>query len=606
MKQITLAFFLFLSFYHVIGQSNKQDSLALVDLYNSTNGANWNNNTGWLQSSVCNWYGVTLDSTGKVTSLLLNSNNLSGSIPNSLGNLSKLNTLDLSNNQLSENVPISLGLLRNLTYLDVSSNSFLFGDLEPILKKLEGNNNVTFIDSPQNTILSIYQSGNKLYVSAGGTPRKISYSWYVNGYLFDTISGDSSIIYTGGTYTVDAYDSILGQGISSNSYDVQIKTNTNDSSALVDLYNSTVNQYSSAEFYYWLSGPVCFWPGVLLDTSGRVTSITLSYFNPSGKLPNSLGNLTKLTSLDVSTGHMTGNIPVSLALLPNLKNLNVSNNSFVFGDLEPIAQKLNGNKKVSFSYSNQANIPLYQSGNSLIVTLGGTLKKITYSWFMYVNNSWDSITSKTGDSSYMPTNPNAPYYVVAYDSLLNLSITSDNAISPFPLPVSIGSFIAKENDGSAILNWQTSTELNADNFIIQHSTDGSSFTEIGTIKAIGSGANSYNFTDNNPANGINYYRLESVDKDGAVSYSKIVSASITNYELPITVFPNPACTSITLKGSHINTVQLNDNMGKVVKIVALKDATNPALSVGGIGKGLYHLRVQSTDGRVNTVEFIKE
>ncbi len=606
MKQITLAFFLFLSFYHVIGQSNKQDSLALVDLYNSTNGANWNNNTGWLHHTVSNWNGVTLDASGRVTSLLLNSNNLSGSIPNSLGNLSKLNTLDLSNNQLSENVPISLGLLRNLTYLDVSSNSFLFGDLEPILKKLEGNNNVTFIDSPQNTILSIYQSGNKLYVSAGGTPRKISYSWYVNGYLFDTISGDSSIIYTGGTYTVDAYDSILGQGISSNSYDVQIKTNTNDSSALVDLYNSTVNQYSSAEFYYWLSGPVCFWPGVLLDTSGRVTSITLSYFNPSGKLPNSLGNLTKLTSLDVSTGHMTGNIPVSLALLPNLKNLNVSNNSFVFGDLEPIAQKLNGNKKVSFSYSNQANIPLYQSGNSLIVTLGGTLKKITYSWFMYVNNSWDSITSKTGDSSYMPTNPNAPYYVVAYDSLLNLSITSDNAISPFPLPVSIGSFIAKENDGSAILNWQTSTELNADNFIIQHSTDGSSFTEIGTIKAIGSGANSYNFTDNNPANGINYYRLESVDKDGAVSYSKIVSASITNYELPITVFPNPASTSITLKGSHINTVQLNDNMGKVVKIVALKDATNPALSVGGIGKGLYHLRVQSTDGRVNTVEFIKE
>jgi hypothetical protein len=33
---------------------NKQDSLALVDLYNSTNGATWIGNAGWLEGPCKN------------------------------------------------------------------------------------------------------------------------------------------------------------------------------------------------------------------------------------------------------------------------------------------------------------------------------------------------------------------------------------------------------------------------------------------------------------------------------------------------------------------------------------------------------------------------
>ena len=44
-----------------------------------------------------------------------------------------------------------------------------------------------------------------------------------------------------------------------------------------------------------------------------------------------------------------------------------------------------------------------------------------------------------------------------------------------------------------------------------------------------------------------------------------------------------------------------DNMDEVV---SLKDATNPILSVGGLAKGVYHLRVQTTDGKVSTVGFV--
>ncbi len=41
-------------------QVNKGDSLALVDLYNSTNGVQWTNNSGWLQGPVSSWVGLRL------------------------------------------------------------------------------------------------------------------------------------------------------------------------------------------------------------------------------------------------------------------------------------------------------------------------------------------------------------------------------------------------------------------------------------------------------------------------------------------------------------------------------------------------------------------
>ncbi|MBX2922196.1 MAG: hypothetical protein KF746_08395 [Chitinophagaceae bacterium] len=40
-------------------QVNVQDSLALVDLYNSTDGPDWVQNANWLAGPVSTWHGVT-------------------------------------------------------------------------------------------------------------------------------------------------------------------------------------------------------------------------------------------------------------------------------------------------------------------------------------------------------------------------------------------------------------------------------------------------------------------------------------------------------------------------------------------------------------------
>jgi len=205
-------------------------------------------------------------------------------------------------------------------------------------------------------------------------------------------------------------------------------------------------------------------------------------------------------------------------------------------------------------------------------------------------NSWSSIWSDLAAS---------PTAGVVGDTKLMLDVSYGN-----DLPVKLQSFSATANNKTIAINWHTATELNTRHFKIQHSTDGNSFTDIGTVKAMGSGANGYSFTDNTPANGTNYYRLQSVDKDGSSSYSKVVSVQFTVDRLPLTVVPNPARDVATIKGSHIASVQVIDNIGRVVKVVSLKDATNPVLSVNSLPSGVYHLRVQTTDGNVSGVAIV--
>ena len=88
---------------------------ALVALYNATDGPNWGNNTNWLSDApLDDWFGVVTDAEGRVVSLILRGNGLSGKMPPELGNLSSLEGLLLDSNQLSGSIPSELGSLWTL------------------------------------------------------------------------------------------------------------------------------------------------------------------------------------------------------------------------------------------------------------------------------------------------------------------------------------------------------------------------------------------------------------------------------------------------------------------------------------------------------------
>ena len=97
------------------------------------------------------------------------------------------------------------------------------------------------------------------------------------------------------------------------------------------------------------------------------------------------------------------------------------------------------------------------------------------------------------------------------------------------LPVTITAWTVTALDNNrASLKWTTANAVNFDHFVVQRSTDGSTFEDIHTVAAIndGAGAQTYAYTDQDNWDGKLYYRLAMVDADGKTKYSNIASISL--------------------------------------------------------------------------------
>jgi Leucine-rich repeat (LRR) protein len=94
----------------------KQDSLALVDIYNQCGGENWNINDLWLEGPVNEWYGVITEGT-RVKGVFLQFNILSGILPESISNLTALEYLHVEGNYYLSELPESIGNLTSLKVL---------------------------------------------------------------------------------------------------------------------------------------------------------------------------------------------------------------------------------------------------------------------------------------------------------------------------------------------------------------------------------------------------------------------------------------------------------------------------------------------------------
>ena len=107
------------------------DREILEVFYEATNPRNvWTGSDTWIRSNnwltpapLEDWYGVSVDDQGRVTRLIINRNNLSGSLPAELGELANLTTLDLNYNRLTGSIPPELGKLANLTVLRIPGDN---------------------------------------------------------------------------------------------------------------------------------------------------------------------------------------------------------------------------------------------------------------------------------------------------------------------------------------------------------------------------------------------------------------------------------------------------------------------------------------------------
>ena len=113
------------------------------------------------------------------------------------------------------------------------------------------------------------------------------------------------------------------------------------------------------------------------------------------------------------------------------------------------------------------------------------------------------------------------------------------------LPVTLLSFTAKPEGDRVQLAWATTSERNADRFVVERSTDLREYLSVGEIAAKGTTDTRqyYGLTDLNPLPGANYYRLRQIDYDGTNYTFKPVSVIIEVNDVVAVVYPNPADTA---------------------------------------------------------------
>ena len=127
--------------------------------------------------------------------------------------------------------------------------------------------------------------------------------------------------------------------------------------------------------------------------------------------------------------------------------------------------------------------------------------------------------------------------------------------TPSALPVNSIVASASLNNKVATITWNTVGEKSVARYEVEKSTDAKTFATIGQSTAKNTATASYAITDNS-VTATSYYRIKAVSTTGNVSYSNIAKLSIINYQLSISLYPNP------LKGKTLNVALDNVVAGK--------------------------------------------
>ena len=163
------------------------------------------------------------------------------------------------------------------------------------------------------------------------------------------------------------------------------------------------------------------------------------------------------------------------------------------------------------------------------------------------------------------------------------------------LPIDLLTFTAATGQKAILVEWSTANERDNDYFLLDRSTDGRAWEELGMVNAGTELANDYAFTDATPAPGTNLYRLRQMDLDGTQTNYGPVSVNFSGGG-SLTLFPNPATSTV-----HLNrTVEAGDVVtvasvtGKVLR--RLPVGSN-AVEISGLPGGLYLLSFERGAGR---------
>lgn len=149
------------------------------------------------------------------------------------------------------------------------------------------------------------------------------------------------------------------------------------------------------------------------------------------------------------------------------------------------------------------------------------------------------------------------------------------------------------------INWEAKGEVGVKAYTLERSVEGVNYQPINTQVAKNNNAvSSYNYTDNNPVIGVNYYRVKTTQQNDVERYSKVITINnALNVLNALNVFPNPAKGIVNISTTDAKELRITTVEGKVVYTKAIK-AINAitTVDVSTFGKGVYMVEVVNSKG----------
>lgn len=306
---------------------------ALLAIFNALGGSAWSDNANWNTSaSLGTWDGVEVNSDGFVTKLSLPTNNLTGTIPNEIENLTHLTELDFSNNNFNSTIPSAIGKLYKLETLNLKNAKFK--GIIPIeianlaaLKFLflEENNLVgpipsKFGDLKNLVTLSVYS--NDL---SGNLPQHLGNLAKLQNFFANnnSLNGEIPSVIT----NIPGLKSFF---VHNNFFDGEIPAFSN---SLVNLNLSNnkflgeiPSHFSNLSNLEALSLNDNEFSGSLPNLSNtRIKSLFARNNKITGSL-DLLGEMNNIQSIDLTNNQLTGGIPLNLSNKASLNSLVLKNN----------------------------------------------------------------------------------------------------------------------------------------------------------------------------------------------------------------------------------------------------------------------------------------
>ena len=367
---------------------------ALVAFYHATGGASWKANTNWLQGTtiadIGNWHGITV-ANGDVIKIVLPANDLTDSLPPSIGQLKALRELSLYNNNISGELPVELGGLNALTIINLSNND-IYGFLPAEISNITGLTNLQLTGNNMSGFLP---------PELGQLSKLRVLSLNVNNFIGQIPA------------TIGDLSDLDNLGLAANNFVGSIPPELGQLSKLRVLGLSTNR----------LSGHI----PPLLGNLSNLSILSLDNNDLSGPIPASFENLTSLRQLGISRNNLTGTIPPALGNLEFLRSISLYENG-LHGTIPPEL----GNLK------NLESLNLY--ANTLTGAVPETLKDLPKLYVMFLYNN---------QFTHFPDFTGVPHASQLYVNIDNNQLTFESLEVNYSAPgVSVLDFFGYENQSA--------------------------------------------------------------------------------------------------------------------------------------------------------------